>query len=84
MRCVGGCVGFLGCYYLFVTTLQDESEMITKDSRNMRCDVFSRRQLAPILERISYGLGQRYQYFDEISRALLVETTRPPGGPTFH
>jgi hypothetical protein len=30
----------------------------------------SGQQLAPFLERISYGLGQRYHYFDEISRGL--------------
>ncbi len=37
------------------------------------CVWCSRRQLTPFLERISYGLGQRYHNFDEIS--LLFETT---------
>ena len=40
------------------------------------CDAMccSRRQLAPFLERISYGLGLHYHHFDEIS--ILFETTR--------
>jgi hypothetical protein len=42
---------------------------------------FSRRQLAPFLERISYGLGQRYHYFDEIS--LFFETTRQHFRPRY-
>ncbi len=36
---------------------------------------------SPLLERISYGLGQRYHYFDEIS--LLFETTRQHFRPRY-
>jgi hypothetical protein len=40
----------------------------------------SRRQLAPFLERISYGLGQRYHYFDEIYWCLadVMQSTESP------
>jgi hypothetical protein len=48
----------------------------TQQSFRPRCKrgPSSRRQLAPFFERISYGLGRHYHYFDEIS--ILFETTR--------
>ncbi len=49
-----------------------------QSKRRIAC---SRRQLAPFLERISYGLGQRYHYFDEIS--WLFETTRQHFRPRY-
>jgi hypothetical protein len=49
--------------------------------QNITSHVIRRRQLAPFFERISYGLGQRYHYLDEIS--ILFETTRKHFRPRY-
>jgi hypothetical protein len=61
-------------FVVFLAGVSTRFGPLTIEGASKRPIQSSRRQLAPFLERISYGLGQRYHYFDEIS--LFFETTR--------